>query len=308
MAVDTQRDILYRGFLLNDSAIRDSIEAGAGIGKGIDGSVVDSWDTSDIDIVQFMEKRALQDGMDAGDVFHGGRRLKIAGTHYGSTRALLYDRLDEFMAATNAVLAQRDTPLDKGFEQLFFAKPTNRQDDYPDGGIALFVRARPGPRQFIIQRDQQGGSDAQALAVPYQASFVMRDPVMYGTDLIDVSLGTGGINVAGNFTNRGNYISRLNMLISVGTASGSVAVTAGGVTFSISVPASTGARLIRYKGEDKVLTIEENSVEVTRMDKLILPASGNHPIIPPGTSPYTVTSTGITAATGSHMWFYEAYS
>lgn len=305
--MDTLRDILYRGFLLNDAAIRDSIEPGAGIGKGIDGSVVDTWDTSDVDIVQFMEKRALQDGMDAGEVFQGGRRVKIAGTHYGSTRALLYDRLDEFMAATNAVLAMRESPLDKGFLPLYYAKPTNRQDEYPDGGIALFVNARPGPRQFILQRDQQGGNDGQALAVPYQATFIMKDPTIYGTDLFDVDLSAGG-TVAGNFVNRGNYISKLNILLAVGSVAGSVALTAGGTTLTISVPASTGNRTIRYKGEDKVLTIEENGVELIRMDKLILGASQAHPIIPEGTSPYTVTFTTVVPQAGSHMWFYEAYS
>lgn len=304
--MDTLRDILYRGFLLNDSAIRSSIENTPGIGKGIDGSVVDSWDTSDIDIVQFMEKRALQDGMDAGDVFHGGRRVRIAGTHYGSTRALLYDRLDDFMAATNAVLAQRESPLDKGFRPLYFAKPTNRQDDYPDGGIALFVNARPGARSFIIQRDQQGGNDSQGLAIPYQASFIMKDPVLYGTDLIDVSLAAG--NASGNFVNRGNYIAKMNMLLAVGSVAGSVAITAGGTTMTISVPASTGNRTIRYKGEDKVLTIEENGVEVIRMDKLIQSASQAHPIIPPGTSPYVFTFTTVVPQAGSHAWFFESYS
>ncbi len=305
--MDTQRDIVYRGFTLNDSAIRASIEAGSGIGKGIDGSVVDSWDTSDVDIVQFMEKRALSDGMDAGDVFHGGRRLRLAGTHYGSTRALLYDRLDEFMAATNAVLAQREEPLDKGFRPLYFAKPTNRVDDYPGGLIDLFINARPGPRQFIIQRDQQGGSDSHGLAIPYQASFVMRDPTLYGVDIFDIDLSGGG-TVAGNFVNRGNYISKLNMLLVVGAAAGTVAVTAGGATFTITVPASTGNRTIRYKGADKVLTFEENGIEVIRYDRLGLTASQQHPIIPEGTSPYSVTFTTVVPAVGSHMWFYESYS
>lgn len=306
--MDTTRDILYRDFLLNDADIRDSIEAGTGIGKGIDGSVVDSWDTSDIDIVQFLEKRALGDGMDAGDVFHGGRRIRIAGTHYGSTRALLYDRLDEFMAATNAVLAQRESPLDKGFRPLYFAKPTNRVE-YDDGGIALFANARPGPRQYIIQRDQQGGDDAHSLAVPYQASFIMRDPAFYGTDLVDIDLSapTLGI-VAGDFVNRGNYISRLNMLVEVGAVAGSIAITAGGSTFTISVPASTGDRIIRYKGADKVLTFEENGIEVIRYDKLVQAASVQHPLIPPGTSAYSVTFTTVVPQVGSHMWFYEAYS
>jgi hypothetical protein len=305
---DTTRDILYRTFKLNDSAIRDSIEAGAGNGKGIDGSVVDSWDLSDMDVVQFQEKRALQDGMDVGDVYIGGRRLKMAGTLYGSTRGVFYDLLDDFLAATNPVLAQREVPLDKGYLPLYFAKPTNRLDyEDEEGMIELFVNALPRMRQYIIQRDQQGGSDNQGLAIPWQATFLMRDPAVYGVDLQDVDL-TGGGTTAGDFENRGNYIARLNMLAVVGSAAGSITLTAGGVTITISIPASTGNRTIRYKGFDKVLTFEENSIETIRMDKLILPASGQHPIIPPGTSAYSVTFNTVVGQTGSHMWFYEAYA
>lgn len=305
--MDTTRDIEYRGFLLNDAAIRDSIEPGPGIGKGIDGSVVDSFDPSDKDVVQFLEKRALRDGMDAGDVFYGARRIRMAGTLYGSTRALFYDKVDAFFEATNAVLAQREEPANKGFVPLKWSKPTNRAADYPEGIIALQVFARPAMSQVIIQRDQHGGDDSHGLSVPWQASWIMRDPVIYSQEVQDIDLSGGG-TVAGNFTNRGNYIGSLNLLVQVGAAAGSIAITAGGATITISVPASTGNRIIRYVGPEKQLFFEENSVEVLRMDKLILPSSGSHPIIPPGTSAYTVTFNTVVPQAGSHMWFYEAYS
>ena len=307
MSADLSQDILYRNFLLNDADIADSIEAGAGAGKGIDGCVVDSWDLTDVQVTQFTEKRALQSGVDAGDVYLGMRTLKMAGTLYGSTRGIFYDKLNEFMAVTNPELAQREIPADKGYLPLYFVHPTNRTVDYPDGVVDAFVNAMPRARQYIIQRDQQGGLDIQGLAVPWQATFVMRDPSIYGVDLEDIDLSGGG-TVAGNFTNRGNYLSRLNMLVVVGSAAGSISITAGGVTITISVPASTGNRTIRYKGYDKLLTIEENSVEVIRMDKLVLPTSGQHPIIPSGTSAYSVTFTTVVPQAGSHMWFYETYA
>jgi hypothetical protein len=305
--VDTTRDITYRDFLLNDSNIRDSIEAGAGLGKGIDGCIVDSWDLTDVDVIQFMERRALANGMDVGDVYEGARRLRMAGTLYGSTRALFYDRLDDFMAATNAVLAQREEPDDKGYRPMYYSRPTNRVEDYPDGAIGLMIKALPRSRQVIMQRDNQGGDDGHGLAIPWQANFILRDPTVWGSDIQDIDLSGGG-TVSGNFENRGNYISRLDMAIEVGAAAGSIVITAGGAVLTITVPASTGDRIIRYDGFEKTLHFEESSVETLRMDLLGLNSAGAHPIIPPGTSAYSVVFNTVVPQAGSHMWWYEAYA
>lgn len=305
--MDTQNDIEYRSFLLNDASIRDSIDAGPGLGKGIAGSVVDSWDFSDVDVVQFLEKRAQQDGMDAGDVSHGARRLRMAGTLYGKTRALLYDAYWDLRAALNPVLAQREEPLDKGYRPLTFTVPTNRIEDYPDLLIPLQVFALPRAQQAVWQRDQQGGQPGDGLAIPWQATFLMKDPLIYGLTPQDIDLSGGG-TVAGDFANRGKYISSLNMLVVVTATGGSITISAGGATITITVPASTGNRTIRYKGADKILTVEENSVEVIRYDLLSLGTAQVHPIIPPGLSPYTFTFTGVSVQSGSHAWFYEAYA
>jgi hypothetical protein len=54
--------------------------------------------------------------------------------------------------------------------------------------------------------------------------------------------------------------------------------------------------------------MEEDSLNLLRMDKLILPSSGAHPVVPPGTSPYSVTFTTVVPEAGSHLWVYEAHS
>lgn len=304
--MDTTELITYRDFTLNDPDI--AFDAGVGLGKGVTGSVVDSFDISDVDIVQFLEKRALEDGMDASDVFQGSRRLRMTGTLYGKTRPIFYDKVDEFMAATAAVLAQRDEPANKGYVPLYFSTPTNDAAWTAEGFvIPKFVYALPRVRHIAIERDSQGEgiSPNKGLAATWSATWLMKDPAIYGVVPIDVDL-TG--NTSGSWTNRGNYISRLNFLIEVGAAAGSFTISAGDATFVITVPASSGNRIFRYNGKEKYLTMEENSVEVLRMDLLGLDSEGAHPNIPPGDSVYTVTFTTVVPTANSHMWFYEVWA
>lgn len=304
--MDTTQPIISRGYTFNDPELSFDPDLG-GLGTGAQGSVVDSFDISDVDIVQFLEKRALEDGMDASDVFQGSRRVKMTGTLYGKTRGLFYDEVDAFFAATAAVLAQRDEPANKGYVPLYWAKPTARAEYEADSYvIEQFVYALPRVRSLQIDRDSQGGPANKGLAATWAATWLMKDPAIYGVTPIDVDLSAG--NASGSWTNRGNYISRLNFLVEVGSAAGTITIAAGDATLTITVPASSGSRIIRYNGKEKYLTFEENSIEALRMDLLGLDSQGAHPNVPPGASVYTVTFTSVAPQAGSHMWFYEVYA
>jgi len=307
--MDTTRDILYRSFLLNDSAVTDNVTGGGGIGTGITGSVVDSFDLSDVDVIQWNEKRSQADGNDAGDVFQGMRRIRLSGTLYALTRPLLFDALLNLRAALNPVLAQREEPLDHGYRPLYFSVPTNRVVDYPSGAIDLLVYAMPRAFQQVTNDDQIGREDYESLAVPWQATLLCRDPGIYGVDAIDITIPANATTVSGTWNNRGTYLGVLNAVIEVGSASGTIAATLGDSVFTIAVPASTGNRIIRIKGSDKMLTFEEGSVETPQMSRITFTGDTTWPLISPGATPYSITFTGMGGTkTGSHMWFYEQYA
>lgn len=385
--MDTTRPIIFRGFVLNDPTIKDTITPGGQLGKGIQGCVVDSFDPSSVDIVQHMEKRSEADGMDVASVFKGARRLRMAGTLYGKSRGLLYDIYFEWAAALDAVLSQREEPADFGYQPLYFTVPTSRVDDFPDGEIALRALVMPREPTVVWMRDQQGGKDTDPLAIPWQASFIMRDPQITGVepqdypidatevttggtaatndiitrvdhdvnedariyftaitgaaglvlgqpyyviadsltaDTFKVSLTSGGaaVNITttgtgiewarvrtqdNEFVNRGRFLAIFNALFVVGPQAGTITVTAGDSTFVITVPASTGERIIRYNGNQKVLTIEEEDTETLAMSAITFTGADTHPLIPSGESPYTVTPVGVVLGEDSHMWFYEPH-
>jgi hypothetical protein len=397
--VDTTRNIIYRGFYLNEEDIIENIVPGDGAGTGLGGCVTDSFDISDVDVHQFTEKRAQGDGNDAGDVHLGARRVRMSGTLYGVSRNDLYDRFWNLRAALNPVLAQREEPLDYGYRPLYFYTPTLRTDQYPAGFIDLQVRAMPRVVSAVFDRDAQGGEDTDALALPWQATFICKDPQILsaspqdtsftaqtnvtGTtgdatggafedlftkashglvagDRITFSALTGGTGLStgvayyvvssgltsstfrlsltsegtvvnfttdvtastwtksvtdsGNLRNRGNYLAVVNALWEVGAGAGSISATVGDSVFTITVPSSTGTRILRLNGDKNVFTVQEDGgTEETRMDLIDFTGDTTYPLIDPTPDTdltgdaWSFTTHGLTQTANSHWWFYEAY-
>lgn len=394
--MDTTRNIIYRDFYLNEEDLLDNIVPGAGEGTGIAGCAVDSFDLSDVDVHQFTEKRAQGDGNDAGDVHLGGRRIRMAGTLYGVSRNDLYDRFWNMRAALNPVLAQREEPLDYGYRPLYFYTPTLRTDQYPTGFIDLQVRAMPRVLSAVFDRDAQGGEDTSALALPWQATFICKDPAILsaspqdtdftaqtvvtgatieaddnlvtkashglvagdrvtftaltgGTGLtvgttyyviaggltstkfaVSATSGGSAVNVtvdysaasyvesvtdSGNLRNRGQYLATLNALWEVGATAGSISGTIGDSVFTITVPVSTGTRVIRLNGDKKVLTVQEDGgTETEVLGWIDFTGDTTYPLIDPTPDTdltgdaYSFTTHGLVQTANSHWWFYEAYA
>lgn len=205
-------------------------------------------------------------------------------------------------------LAFREQPADKGYLPLYFSRPTNRISEYASGAIDLRVLALPRALQAPVQRDNQGGEDGDSLAIPWQAIFICKDPTIQAQTPqdFDLTAATSGSDLE----NRGNYHVPLNFLIAVGTAAGSIDVAIGDSTFTITIPASTETRTLRYDGAEKVLTVQEGAgQEINRMSWLTFTNSTTHPLILSGAGQnYAFTFTTVTPGTGSHFWFYEAYA
>jgi hypothetical protein len=308
---DLTRNVIYRGFVLNDEDITDNIIQGDAIGSGISGCILEDFDLTDVDIIQWMEKRSQQDGFDALEPFLGVRKINAVGTLYALDRNLLFDALNDLRLTMSAPLAYRDEPADKGFQPLYFSQPTNRIEDYPEGIIELQVLAMPHKLRYSMTRDAAGGDDSNALAVTFQASWVCRNPAIFSIDPVTIDL-TATVNASGTWTNRGNYHSAINMLFVVGHDSGTITITAGGSSLVITVPSSSNDRIIRVKGADKIVTVEELGVESDKRSWLTFTNNTNWPMVPGGDSTYSIVFAGGIDLQGSpgdsRIWFYETYA
>lgn len=261
--MDTTRDITYRAYLLNDADIQSGIVGGGASGSGISGCVVDTFDFTDVDVVQWLEKRSQADGSDAGDAFLGPRRVRVAGTLYATTRLTLFDELLSLRAALNPVLAQREEPLDKGYRPLYFSVPTNRADDYASGAIDLMVKAIPRGVQHVTQRDSLGGEDNEALAIPWQATFICKDPGIYAQAPVDVefepypALATSAtINAATNLVTKATHGLVANDRVTFSSLTGGTGLTLGVAYYVIATGLTASAFAVS-------LTLAGSAVDVT---------------------------------------------
>lgn len=122
---------------------------------GISGCLVDSIDHSEVEIRQFTEPYALQNGIDVGGVWLGARHIRITGTIYGTSRAAAFAAL----AALEAVMLPEEGTF--GYYTLALT----------DGTWGV----RPNGLRVVWDRRMYGGDAADPLAIPWSVTMLARD-------------------------------------------------------------------------------------------------------------------------------------
>lgn len=310
--MDTNRSITYRGFLLNDPEIPDDYEPGDGIGSGLAGCSIQTVDYTDLEIVQYTEKRAQRDGMDAGDVFLSRRNIHMTGTIYARSRPAMFDALADLRAALSPTLAFRESLPDKGYLPLLFSVPTTRVA-YTDDNFEIALRALAMPRQLSYQlgKATQGGDDRKPLAVPFQCIFTMKDPSLMAQvqNIIPAA-----DDVATNTTNRGNYHVPFYATFRVNEDAGTITIGFGGATLVVTVPGGgDGAdRTIELNGDNETILLTENGTTTLAYSMLASNVGMlAWPLVQAGTTPVNVAYSGVTLLGGADdnkLWYFETYA
>jgi hypothetical protein len=152
--------VTYRGIDLNATSL---------VHGEIVGGVVDVFDYSEVDVRQFTEPYALADGLDVGGVWLGGRRIRMAGTVYDLTRALVGARLDMLESLFSPTAAFIADPSSFGFAPLTFTSLS---------GSVRTIYARPDGLRVTYNRDQFGGRYNDPLAVPWAVTMLAKNPAI----------------------------------------------------------------------------------------------------------------------------------
>jgi len=285
--VDLSQPVHYRGFACNNAGI--AVPGGPNVG-----CMLERVNYSNVQSVGYTEKRALGDGMDAGDVFLAGRRIQLFGTLYGGTPGALFDLKQALLAAFNPTLAYAEAPYNFGYMPLDWYEPTARSDFGVGMVRHVYSNVRPvSLPQFDVVRDRIGApSPAKGLALEWQTMVEAKDPRVYldppMQEFFDVNTTTSD---SGSFFNRGDYPAPMSVLLDVGVHADTRYwhFIGGGAALTLTLPPTTTGNVVRYDGTLKIVTLYENNLEYLRMDLLDLDAEQQHPLIQPGASDWSWT-------------------
>lgn len=310
--MDLTRPVTYRNFEINTPV-------NAGGQTPLDGCQIDRVTFFPIDGYGYREKRSQSDGLDASDVFLGGRNVRFDGTLYGRTRGDLFDTLGEFRSAFSPTAAYAEGPGDLGYLPLNFEDATLDTDTYPTGFIEKMMRMRPlGTPETTIIRDKVGGVSEFGFSIGWSVQMEARDPRIYAQSPVEVFLNAAGNTSSGSgtVTNRGAYPAPLKIEVVVpdSNADRVIELTAFGSVVKLTVPGPSGTdRVLRYDGVEKWAVLDEEGSEVLRMDLLDFPSGLQHPLVPAGESSYSWTSKDIAGVAknvnaATRFFFWEAWA
>ena len=159
---------------------------------------------------EYLEKRALTDGLDAGDVFLGGRTFMLIVTAYGTSAGDFWDKAQDLITGFTPTIAYTADSTNRGFLAFDFTQPTAdtatwSAASFPDGiPMRYYVRPEASPT-FLIERDKDGGSSTNPMAKTFDIRLLARDPRKYYQTLQSTSLSVAGST--STITYRGDYPS-----------------------------------------------------------------------------------------------------
>jgi hypothetical protein len=197
--MDLSKAVSYNNFEIN------TVVAGAG-GAPTSGFRVESFQPIPPDAVGHVEKRALQDGLDASDVYLAGRLFRLIVTPYGTSKGDFWDKAQELMSTFNARVAYESNTAIKGFLHFDFYQPTADISTWPTStypsGIPMryYMRTVSSP-EYVIERDRDGGDGARGHSKPFTITLLARDPRKYLQETQEVSITSSTQTV----TYRGDY-------------------------------------------------------------------------------------------------------
>jgi hypothetical protein len=305
--MDITSDITYRGLLLTGAA--------GDAGEPIEGFRITRARYGDVSVHGYTEKRSLDDGMDASDVFLGARQVLLQGEVYAKSKAALFDALDILRLTFTPTDAYNESPRTRGYLPLAFSQPTTHLVHWSTGVIPRVLHCRPTAQpdhdiQFAAMNDADpdGG-----FVVPFVLRLEAKDPRFYGATDIESFLGSG-TGSSPTVRNRGNYPAPANLVLST-TATGAKTFTLIGLgtNMEVTIPAGTGTRTVVVDGYAKVVTLTIGTTETLRMDLIKFNAGTTWPKVlptPEGTPnlQFTWTFAGGGLVTGSRLFFRETWA
>ena len=247
----------------------------------------------------YLEKRALTDGLDAGDVFLGGRTFGLVVQVFGSSEGDFWDKAQDLFAALTPTIAYDADSTNRGFLAFDFSQPTADiatwpTSAYPNGiPLRYYMRPSSGP-SYVVERGKDNIRDG-GHAKAFNTQLIARDPRKY----------LQSATVTAEFTTneqpavyRGDYWTHPIVTFSL-SASGHSAftLTIGNYSVTINLSAQSSGTF--------VLNYGERTLTLAGVSKSGLITFASYGVVEVGTLYRYVNPTGISSCT---MTYREAFA
>ena len=278
--MDITEDVTYRGLLLTGA------DHGPGGNHPIEGIRTTRVRFGDVSVHGYTEKKSLDDGFDASDVFLGTRVVNIRGELFARDKAGLFDMLDLLRLKFTPTDAYNESPEQRGYLPLGFSQPTGLTVYWPTGFIERVLYCRPSMQpEHDLEFSALGEQDEDGYVVPFTLQLEAKDPRFYNPlPVTEYIVGTVMTQGSGNITNRGNYPAPLNMLLHTLAAQEDEATftfVGYGSNMTVTIPGGAEDRTIRVDSINKVCTLTVGEVETLRMDLITFTADTTWPKVLP---------------------------
>ena len=287
--MDLSKPIAYNG-------LTTGVTTGSG-GAPANGVAFQKVTYNNIGVDAFLDKRALQDGLDASDTYLGGRSIDIEAAVMGTSFGHTWDRVQQFCRVFSPRHAFDNAPTLLGFRPMTFFQPTADivtwpTSTYPSGiPLQLFARPNAAPA-FAIERDGAGspGTDAKGGKVLMRTSLIAKDPRKYVQTAISSTITT----TAQSASHRGDCPTFPVITFSLSaTGHSALRFFVGGNFIELNVATiSSGTYSVDFT--EHTITKSDGTL---RMD-LLAQAEAYNPIQPDDTTAfYMQNATGVSSAT-----------
>lgn len=257
----------------------------------------ESVDISDLTVDAYLARRALQDGMDVGDVYLGMRNVRIQGAALGTTAGQAFDKLQSVLHAFSPTIAYQADTANKGFLAFQFRQSTISTSVWTAGYVPMQFYLRPlTPPRYSIGRASTADPTQRGFSIPFSVNLIARDPRKYAQTAQAVSISTA---TSPNVPHRGDYPT-LPVITMTITSAGSSAFTVfvDGTSVNINFATVTsGVFSLDYS------TRQLTDANGTSYQSLV--AGSFTPVRAGGVQIYVTTMTGLSSVTANYR---EAWS
>lgn len=286
--MDLGKTISYNGFSFSVGPL-----SAATPGRPVSGVVIERIEPTPIDAVGYIDKKALDDGVDAFDTFLGQRPFTIHASVYGTSEGQVWDSYDDLVTAFTPTIAYSVDTANLGFLALLFTRQTADTATWPSGiPLQAYVRATRPPIYGVLRRKQQGHGVGGQL--PVVIPMLARDPRYYLQTEQSISISPSSATATA--THRGTYPVWPTIRFTITGAGASNARFFVGAQFvQLNLTTHTGTDTLDLNYAKRNLTKTSDGTPTFNKHFTAFLTSVFNKIQPGGTSVYVTNTTNLSA-------------